>query len=224
MAVCFKMDHKITALTPQKRNHQRINVYLDGEFAFGLERIVAAWLEVGQNISDEKVAHLQAEEARETAYQKALNFLSYRPRTEAEIRRNLQGHAILEEDIAFAIERLKRSGLVDDVQFTRVWIDNRNEMRPRGRRALAFELSQRGVDRQTIDEALSTLDEEGLAYQAAINQARKFKELNSRDFHLKMYRYLAQRGFNHEAISEAISRVWAKIHGSDDSLEEEAYL
>ena len=49
------MDQKITALKAQKRNPNRINVYLDGIFAFGLARVVAAWLQVGQTLSDEKI-------------------------------------------------------------------------------------------------------------------------------------------------------------------------
>ena len=53
------MNHRITAIQAQKRNPQRVSVFLDGEFAFGLSRIVAAWLAVGQEISDEKIALLK---------------------------------------------------------------------------------------------------------------------------------------------------------------------
>ncbi len=70
------MNYEITALKLQKRNRQRVNVYLDGEFAFGLARIVAAWLAVGQEIDDQKIAQLQQEDAREVAYQRALKFLT----------------------------------------------------------------------------------------------------------------------------------------------------
>ena len=66
-----------------------MNIYLDGEFAFGLARITAGWLKVGQELSEEKIAALQAEDANEMTYQKALHFLSYRPRSSAEVRQNL---------------------------------------------------------------------------------------------------------------------------------------
>ncbi len=85
------MTMKITAIEPQQRNPQRVNVYLDGAFAFGLTRITAAWLQVGQEISEEKIASLQAEDANEIAYQKALHFLSYRPRSSREIRKTCSG-------------------------------------------------------------------------------------------------------------------------------------
>ena len=66
------MTRRITALKLQKRNHTRVNVYLDGEYAFGLARIVAAWLTVGTELSDEKIAMLQAEDQREMTYQPRL--------------------------------------------------------------------------------------------------------------------------------------------------------
>ena len=84
------MERKITALQAQKRNPQRVNVYLDGEFAFGLSRITAAWLQIGQVLSEEKIVELQAADEIEVAYQKALHYLSFRTRSEDEVRKNLR--------------------------------------------------------------------------------------------------------------------------------------
>lgn len=218
------MTHKITALSLQKRNRQRVNVYLDGEFAFGLARIVAAWLKVGQEISDEKINQLQIEDAREVAYQQALKFISYRPRAEAEVRQNLQKHDVSEENINHVVGRLKKSDLLNDEDFARIWVENRSEMRPRGRRALAYELRQRGVDKQTIGRALASVDEEELAYRAALKRARKLKDLEWEVFRQKMYRFLSQRGFNYEVSAHTISQVWEELSDTDNSsIEEVSY-
>jgi regulatory protein len=203
--------HTITDLTLQKRNRQRVNVYLDGDFAFGLARIVAAWLHVGQQLSDEKILQLQAEDAHETAYQRASNFVNYRPRTEAEIRRSLHQHNIPEEIIDHTIERLKQIGLVDDARFAQNWVDMRTDFRPRSRRALASELGRLGVDAEIISESLASVDNEEMAYQAAVKRSRKLQDLEWKDFRQKMYQYLAQRGFDYEACTQAISRVWEEI-------------
>ena len=69
------MGRKVTALKAQKRNSQRINVYLDDEFAFGLSRYAATWLQIGQELSPEKIKELQDIDAQEVAYQRALNLL-----------------------------------------------------------------------------------------------------------------------------------------------------
>jgi regulatory protein len=237
------MTRKITALTAQKRDPQRINVYLDGEFAFGLARIVAAWLYVGQELDEEKINHLLAEDGVEKGTQRAVNFISFRPRSEAEVRRNLSEHDQSEETIQSVIERLKNSGLIDDARFARQWVDNRSELRPRSRRALEYELRQRGVDGQIISQSLEEIDEEALALQVAQKLARKFKGSNlasgetagGKDadqdwsrFRQKMYRALAQRGFNYEIISVVTQQVWAEISQRlqesqhQDSDEEEA--
>ncbi|MEW5871381.1 MAG: RecX family transcriptional regulator [Chloroflexota bacterium] len=211
----------MTALTVQKHNPQRVNVSLDGEFAFGLARIVAAWLEIGQELSDEKIAQLQAEDGREVAYQRALKLLNYRIRSEAEIRKNLKDHDVAEENIEHVIERLKRSGLLDDRAFAQTWVENRSGMRPRSRRALAYELSQRGIDSQVIEQSLEGVNEDALAYQAAQKRSRKLQSADWNDFRTKMYRFLAQRGFQYDTIRDVTARIWAEITDANNALEEE---
>lgn len=211
---------RITAITAQKRNPQRVNIYLDGEFAFGLPRIVAAWLQVGQETSPEKLVQLQAEGSREAAYQRALNYINYQPRTQAEICRNLQEHQVLQENIEFVIQRLSENGLIDDARLAQAWVENRSELRPRSRRFLAYEMHRRGIPQEMVDEALEAVDDEQLAYQAALKQARKLSELEWKDFREKLYRFLASRGFRYEEASAAISRAWSETHTTDQTSDE----
>ena len=128
------MERKITAIVRQKRNPERVSIFLDEEYAFGLTRIVAAWLQVGQYLSEEKIDSLQAEDAQEVAYLIAIKYLDYRERSETEIRAHLNKRDINERVIEDVIDRLLRSGLVDDRRFAANWVENRLEFRPRGRR------------------------------------------------------------------------------------------
>jgi regulatory protein len=215
--------YKITALQAQKRNNQRVNVYLDGEFAFGLARIVAAWLQIGQEISDDKIKQLQAEDALEVAYQRAIKFISYRSRSTSEVRKNLQKHDTTEENIELVLQRLIEHNLLNDANFARTWVENRSEFRPRGRRALEYELRQHGIDAETIEKSLESINEEELAYQAAQKKVRQIKNLEFQEFRQKMYRYLAQRGFSYETISTTIDHVWSNSHTESPYEEEEVY-
>ena len=199
---------KVTALKVQKHHPNRVNVYLDNEFSFGLSRITAAWLQVGQELSPTKIAKLQAEDEREVAYMQALRFLDYRPRSRAEVRRNLEKHSIPSDVINDVFKRLERSGLVNDERFAQDWVENRSEFRPRSRRALAFELHQRGLDDSSIEKALVGLNEEALAYQAAVKQSRRFEGMPVRDFNNKLGSYLARRGFSYEIIKLVVAKVW----------------
>ncbi len=204
------MVQKITALKAQKHNPDRVSVYLDGEYAFGLFRVVAAWLQVGQELGEEKIRQLQQAEAGEKAYQRALNFLSYRVRTESEVRRNLNKHDTPESVIEEVLERLRRNRLVDDQQFANSWVENRSEFRPRGRRALQSELRQKGVDQEVIEEVLQDLDEEELAYQAAKKSVRKYLRFEWPEFRKKLLGFLARRGFNYAVAAPVVERVWAE--------------
>jgi regulatory protein len=202
------MTKKITSLRVQKRNKQRVNVFLDGEFAFGLTRIVASWLQVGQELTDQKIADLKHKDEIEVGLQKALRFLSYRPRSVNEVRLNLKKHHIDEVNIETIIERLQQNKLVNDAEFAQLWVENRSEFRPRGRRALQMELRQKGLADSEIDQAVSGLDEESLAYRAGRKQARKYKELEWKEFRTKMSAFLARRGFDYAIISSIIPIIW----------------
>jgi len=204
------MAKKITALKAQKHNPDRVSVYLDDEYAFGLYRVVAAWLAVGQELDEENIRQLNQTEASEKAYQRALNFLSYRVRTESEIRRNLNKHDTPESVIEDVLERLRRIKLVNDLEFANTWVENRSEFRPRGRRALRSELRQKGVDQEIIEESLQDLNEEELAYQAAKKNVRKYLRFEWPEFRKKLLGFLARRGFNYAVAAPVVERVWAE--------------
>jgi regulatory protein len=212
------MERKITALKAQKRDQNRVSVFLDGEYAFGLSRIVAAWLQVGQVLTPEKVAELRDQDARETAYQRALKLLSYRDRSEAEIQQHLQQKGIPKEVVASVIARLRRSDLVNDKRFAQLWVENRAEFRPRSKRALAYELKEKGIDRTAIEEMLENFDNDAAAYDAAHRYVRKLRPLAWPEFRQKLYGFLARRGFDYDAAKAAIERVWAEQNDESSAV------
>ncbi len=215
---------KITAIEAQKRNPGRVNIYLDDQFAFGLSRIVAAWLSVGQVLSEEKIAALQAEEAREAAFQRACRFLGYRPRSEDEVRKNLEKHHIPAETIEHTLGRLRDLGLLGDADFARAWVENRSTFRPRSKRALGMELRQKGIAREVIQSVLDEVgDEEPLALQAAHKQARKLTRCDWPEFRQKLGAFLARRGFSYEVIVPVVRAVWetTRTQQADEIYDEE---
>ena len=212
---------KITAIEAQKIRPNRVNIHLDGEFAFGLARIVAAWLSVGQELSDEKIEQLQAEDARERAFQQAILFLSYRARSESEIRKNLRKHEIPEAVIDETIEKLRQAGLANDTEFASAWVENRNTFRPRSRRLLAMELRQKGLDDEAIRSAVENVDEEASAYEAAQKRAARFKGLEWNDFRRKLSDFLARRGFSYSVVAPLVTRIWNEAHMDEQHFDEE---
>ena len=140
------MTKEITALSQQKNDPNRVNVFIDGSFSFGISRISGVSLKVGQNISKEEIIKLIKDDTFEKVFQSALHFLSFRNRSENEIRINLVKKGFLENDINNVIDCLKSRGYLDDEKFAKEWVENRSASKPRGRRMLVYELKQKKVN------------------------------------------------------------------------------
>ena len=210
------MAQRITAIEPQQKKPQRVNVYLDGEFAFGLAAVLAAWLRVGQELGEEKVASLKMQDEREITYQKALHFLSYRPRSSAELRQNLSKRGITESLIEETLNRLQSTGLVNDEAFARAWVENRNTFHPRGKPALRMELRRKGLSDEIVQSVLESQgNEAALAFMTARKYARRLLGLEWPEFRQKLSGFLARRGFSYTTLAPVVSEVWQETQTAD---------
>jgi regulatory protein len=202
---------KITALRTQKRNSKRVSVFLDGEYAFGLAAEEAVRLQIGQLLSDVEIERLLEADRLQTAYQRALHLLSYRPRSVQEVRRNLTGKGFSENAVEAALRRLEQAGLLNDIEFARFWVEQRHDFRPRSTAMLRHELRQKGVPPDVISHALRNLDEDELAYQTATRFAGRLSSLPRDEFRRKLSGYLARRGFPYAVIEAAVSRLTSDL-------------
>jgi regulatory protein len=138
-----------------------------------------------------------------------VQFLATRPRSVAEIRRHLHGKRYDDEAIDGAIDELRAQRYVDDLDFAKYWVEQRARFRPKGDRALVSELINKGVARDTIDEALGEMPPESEADRARRAVARhltRWESLAPRDRKRKIHAFLAQRGFGYDVIEEVIAR------------------
>ena len=212
---------RISAIETQERDRARVNVHLDGQYAFSVAGILAAGLKVGQELEQERVTSLQAQDLDEQAYQQALRFLSVRTRSEAELRQYLLKHKVAEDVVERTMQRLRTNALADDQQFARAWVENRNTFRPRGQRALTWELRRKGVAPEAVQSALADLDEPALAYQAGSKKARHLDSLPWIEYRQRLSGFLARRGFPHSVIEAVISRLWRETHGGHSTSDDE---
>jgi regulatory protein len=201
---------KVTALRVQARNKSRVNVHLDGKFAFGVAKIVAARLAIGQQLDDAAIARLKGADDVEQAYERALKFLSPRPRSESEVRRRLKQHQIEPDLIDSVVERLRQAALLDDQAFANYWVENRAAFRPRSKRVLRAELKQKGLSDDAVRAALSETDDAGAAYTVAAQRARRLAGLDRNEYRRKLGDFLARRGFSFDVIEPVVDRLWTE--------------
>lgn len=204
------MTKVITAITAQKRNTQRLNISLDGEYAFSLDRLTAAWLKVGRKLSPEEIVSLQEKDEQEVAFNRALRYLSYRARSEAEMRKYLSDKGFSENVSQTVIDRLKDERLINDPRFAQDWIDNRVSFRPRSQTQLRFELRNKGLSEDLIEDALqeADLDDIELACVAGKKLVGRYARLDWPDFRQKLGAALARRGFSYETVRSVTRQLW----------------
>ncbi|NMB55694.1 MAG: hypothetical protein GYA15_13445 [Leptolinea sp.] len=202
---------RITALQIQKHNPHRLSVFLDGEYAFSVERIVAAWLSVGDEVDHPKIEALLHKDEHERAFLRALQLINVRPRSTREVSERLERAGYGEGTIQEVLDRLKNSGLINNANFAHTWVENRCTFHPRSKRILVLELHQKGISDSEIQSAVNNLDEVSLALQLARKYASRCKDLPFDKFRQKMYGYLSRRGFEYEIVAETIQKIWQSL-------------
>lgn len=202
---------KVTALSVQKRNRERVNVYIDDEFAFGLAYVAAAKLRVGQELSSDEIEALKSQDTVEKAKDSAYRLISLRPRSIAEIQRSLSKKGYDPEVIEQVIDRLVELNYLNDESFAQYWVEQRDTFKPRSHMALRQELMQKGIDRNIIDEALTASNETAAARTVAEKKARQLARYPEDEFKKKLGQFLQRRGFHYALIKEIMDELWQEI-------------
>jgi regulatory protein len=143
----------------------------------------------------------------EKSYHLVLKHLKYRPRSRAEIRNYLQGKSFSDKTIIQTIQQLEADGLIDDIKFARLWVENRRRLKPKGTIALKIELRRKGIDDEIIGLVLSDDDEEKNAWTALASKARRWKDLDKAEMKKKAFTFLRSRGFSFDICLELSGRI-----------------
>jgi regulatory protein len=207
---------RITALEPQLNNPERINLYVDGRFLLGVSAaiVLQMGLRLEQELSPSQLELLQSEEAEQRAVDRALNYLSYRPRSREEVRRYLRRKETPPEIIEAALARLDRLDFVNDRTFAGFWIESREQFSPRGARALKNELRMKGVERDVVDEMVNEEQDEERALRAGRKKAITLVHAPNIDyatFRNRLGSFLQRRGFGYQVTTHTVRALWKEL-------------
>lgn len=197
---------RITDISPQKRHSDVFNLFVDGEFVCGLGALQLSQqgIKVGQELSDSDVASLLGLSQQGKAYNAALRYLSYRPRSEHEVRSYLTSREYPDQVIDGIIVDLQGLRYVDDVAFAESWLRSRSATKPRSASVLRMELTKKRVPRDIINQVLS--DSEEGAEQTALREimVKKLRLSRYRDDKQKLTQYLLGQGFRYADIKREL--------------------
>jgi regulatory protein len=199
----------ITALKPHKTRPGRVKIEIDGKYAFELSRKVIRNKSVyeGERLSAERRRELEGIAAREAA----IGLLARRERSRAELLTALKRKGFDTKLIDGVLDTLEKEKLQSDSRFANAWVETRRRLSPRGRKALVYELKQKGIAESKIDPALRNYDSDAeLAALRDLIEARLPRLIASGDERDKIKRrllgFLSRRGFSYEDIRQVLAR------------------
>lgn len=224
---------KITAISAQARNPDRVNVSIDGKYRFSLDifQLVDLGVKVGRELSEAELAELEQESQFGKLYTRTLEYTMLRPHSAREIRDYLyrktrdkkiykkaserdkaRGHyegkvveitGVSNELTERVFARLVEKNYIDDEKFARWWVENRNQKKGTSRRKLASELAAKGVSREIIDAALDATDRSDDDELQKIIEKKRKKYPDEQKF----MAYLARQGFSYDDIKSALEQT-----------------
>ena len=208
----------VTKIERQKRNSRRANLFIDGEFAFGIhdEVLLRSGIRKGDHLTEEALQKIRESEELSLARNRALKFLSARLRTEAEVRSDLVEKEFHPGTVDRVVLHLRELRLLDDMRYARAFVHDARLRSALGRILLQKELQRKGVPPSVIQEVLAEStrpeEEEDVAFRAASKLLERYrtsrKSIPPERRRARTAQFLARRGFDWQTISEVTKKLF----------------
>lgn len=201
---------KITDIEPQRKK-DRVNIYIDNEFAFGLSLDLkySYDLKIDMEIDDNFIENVLKEEEARKVINSALNFLSYRQRSEREIAQKLKEKGYEEVYIQRAISYCKEQGFIDDEVFAISFIKDKQNLNNLGQYRIKRELMQKGISENIIEAVL--IEDINLEYERALEIATKkylsYKDDDRNKIYRKLGGFLQRKGYSFDIVSKILKEL-----------------
>lgn len=198
---------KITAIKQQVKRQDRYSIYVDEKYLFSFSQLELqnSGLRVGREVTEQDLTELQSTAVIDKAYDRALNLISHRSRSEGEIRDYLRRKDLMDNDITTVVNRLTDRGYLDDADFAKRWVATRRLLKSTSKRRLAQELRQKHVADDIIQLVLE--EDETDEHQVLRELVERKRKQTKYQDNLKLMQYLSRQGFNYEDIKTALMDV-----------------
>lgn len=196
---------KITAIKAQVKNTDRVSIYVDEKYAFSLSHVqlLEQKLHTGLQIEQARLNELKHMSELGKAYERALNYVMIRPRSEREMHQYARRKGWSSEDTQTIIERLQSRHYLDDHAFARSWVESRKLTKNYSVRKLRLELKQKGVTDDIVNAVFDGADyDEQAALKTLVTKKRRLSRYKSDP--AKLMQYLARQGFDYDDIKEVV--------------------
>lgn len=204
----------ITKIEFQKKNDNRVNIFLDGEFAFGLnaDLVYEYKLERGKEIENDFIEDVLKAEEKKKAENYSLILLSSRVRTEKEIIQKMKLKGYEEDTIQGVIKKLTELGYINDEVFAEMYTEDKQKLGKLGGNRIKQELMQKGVSREIAQKVVEERTDKDEEYETALEiGTRKYEQTYHKDEKRKAYQklsaFLVRKGYSFDIVSRVVKEI-----------------
>ncbi len=196
--------NKITDLKQQKNNPNRISLYVDDKYLFGLADtdVLKERLEIGHELSESDIERLKVRSEDAKCLNAALRLVQSRMYTKRELSKKLHGKGYANEVVSYAVSEMEHYGYIDDFQYAQMYVQEVAEKY--GVLKIKQKLFEKGVPADVIEDVLECADNADAAFE--ILRIKLRGNTLSEEDKPKLMRFLAQRGFTFDQSRKAIDR------------------
>jgi len=198
---------KITDIRRHVKRGDRYSVYVDGTYLFSFSEtgLLNSGLRIGQELTKTEILELKQKATLDKAYDRTLNLISIRRRSEWEISQYLLQKDYGKDTIEIILNTLRKNGYADDFAFAKAWVENRRLLKSTSKRRLELELRQKRIADSTIKEVINAddTDERDVLRELV---ARKRKQTRYKD-DIKLMQYLIRQGYNYGDVKTVIKEA-----------------
>lgn len=195
----------VTDIKQQIKRADRYSIYIDGSYVFSLGELelMRTGLRIGKELTQTELTQLKDTATLDKAYDRTLNLVAIRPRSEWEIRTYLKRKGYETEIADIILKKLRVAHYIDDEAFARAWVGSRRLLKRVSKRRLQQELRQKRI----ADDVIATiLDEDQTDDRAVLKELIERKKARYPD-KLKLMQYLARQGYNYDDIKAVLEEL-----------------
>ena len=202
----------ITKIEVQKKNKERVNIFIDEEFAFAIsaELVYKYNLKPKMTVDIEVLKEVAKKESIMKCRSAAIRIIERTFKTEKELKDKLLQKGYEVDEIESAVEFLKEYNYINDDLYVKSYIKDKIKMQ--GQNKILYDLKRKGVSEELIKQTLASVDDNDVIETAYLLAEKKYNVLSKKEsdnykLSQKLYRYLVSRGYSFEIAKQAINRV-----------------
>lgn len=202
----------ITKIEEGKRNKERVNIYIDNDYAFSVSKeiLYKENLKVNDTVNIEDLKEIVKKDNYIKCKNSALKIVERSYKSEKELKDKLLLKGYDKDSIEKTMEFLKEYNFLSDNNYTKMYVKDKSKFQ--GKNKIKFDLYRKGIDEEIIQEELSSIDEDDekeVAYNLAFKKYNIISKRESDKYKLsqKLYRYIVSKGYSYDIASYAIKKV-----------------